>query len=407
MPKHKKHHRGRCEQRVEAKAALQEAAKKQAKEKVAGRKKKEKKAQATQLPTEPTTPDLGSRFAALPPELRAEIFAWLLVRPVKWDASHLPACPLNTAPHRDIRPRLRLSTETCVSFSRSVGRWRSRTKAIHVNPWRSTWAPPIRNEFLCSECWDMRFRGPDEREPMVKSLPCLCARSRRQDGLSALLVCKTWYEEGARVLYSRNTFAFANVHEAASFFDTLKPQWAALVSKVSLLATPRDGLYPETSSQELQCFETGKGFVNRLEYVWRQLSRLPALSNLELDAIFLTSLACVRVFRRRSLRNLRVVNFTQSYATRAVDSPKGYVWPRQACRVAVEDSQFVEDVARGIKGLRFGWVRGQDRGDAQSTEGEEERYRTRLGPINPKEYESLKKRDTGTMTPGVAPMISR
>ncbi|KAI0153062.1 hypothetical protein GGR57DRAFT_154758 [Xylariaceae sp. FL1272] len=410
MPKRKKHHRGRSEQRAEAKAAAQEAANKQTKKKNSGLKHKGKKTQGTtQLPTESKTPDLGSRFAALPPELRAEIFAWLLVRPVKWDAPHLPACPLNEKPFRDIRPRLLLATETCATFSRSVGRWRARTKPIHVNPWRSTWAPPIRNEFLCSECWDMRFRSSDQREPMVKSLPCLCARSRRQDGLSALLVCKSWYEEGARVLYSRNTFAFANVYEAAFFFDFLKPQWAALVSKVSLLANTRERVYPETSSQELQYFEAGRGFVTRLEYVWKQLSKLPALSRLELDALFLTSLDCVRVFRGASLRNLRAVAFTQSYAAPAADVPKGYVWPQKACRVAVEDSQFVEDVARGIKGLRCGWVRGQDRGDKQTTESEKERFRTRLGQftISPQGYESLKKQEAGVLTPVVVQTIFR
>ncbi|KAI0871092.1 hypothetical protein GGS24DRAFT_472766 [Hypoxylon argillaceum] len=159
-------------------------------------------ARSPSSPPNASPPSLGTRFAGLPAELRAEILAWLLVRPVKWSATHMADCPLRSpeltaTPFEDIRPRMVPSRATCAAADPPMRRWRHCTRPIWRDPWRSEWAPPITNEFLCSSCWDERFRSYSC--PRIDSLPCLCARKRRADGFAALLVCRAWYEEGARV----------------------------------------------------------------------------------------------------------------------------------------------------------------------------------------------------------------
>ncbi|KAI0441672.1 hypothetical protein F4803DRAFT_562935 [Xylaria telfairii] len=252
------------------------------------------------------TPTLGTRFASLPAELRAEIFAWLLVRPVKWSAEHETDCPLRnpeetSSPFEDIRPRMDPSRVTCpLAYCGSpASRWHSRKRSIYKDPWRSEWAPVITNEFLCSVCWDARFRS--HHAPRIDSLPCLCARKRR-DGLASLLVCKNWYDEGARVLYSRNTFAFATPGECTEFFTNLNPRWSALVSKVSLLTLAPVREDDESTGDEL---ETAAVDTREMRQAWDKLWKLPALSELELDSLFLTRLDCVRIFRGKSLKNRR------------------------------------------------------------------------------------------------------
>lgn len=191
----------RAQQRAEAKAQTsnQQKASNTSNPKL----KKTDSVQSSQEISSVSTTTLGTRFASLPAELRAEIFAWLLVRPVKWSAEHEADCPLRnpeetSSPFEDIRPRMNPSRETCPLAYCGIpaSRWRSRGQTIYKDPWRSEWAPVITSEFLCSVCWDARFRS--HPAPRIDSLPCLCARKRR-DGLAALLVCKKWYEEGARV----------------------------------------------------------------------------------------------------------------------------------------------------------------------------------------------------------------
>ncbi|KAI1744766.1 hypothetical protein F4680DRAFT_468631 [Xylaria scruposa] len=322
---------------------------------------------------------LGTLFANLPAELRAEIFAWLLVRPVKWSAEHEAECPLRnpeltTSPFEDIRPYMFSSRETCplAYCGLPASRWRSRKKPVFVDPWRSQWAPTITNEFLCSPCWDARFRS--HRAPRIDSLPCLCARKRR-DGLAALLVCRQWYEEGARVLYTRNTFSFATPGECTEFFTNLNPRWSALVSKVSLLTLAPVREDHESAGEEL---ETAPIDAKELRKAWTLLRKLPALSELELDSLFLTRPSCVRVFRWKPLKNLRKLEFTQSVPMILAEAPRDFVWPRRALREVIEGNEFSIDVARGIKGLRYGWVKGADRGDREAIVNEQRRYGARF-----------------------------
>ncbi|KAI8631643.1 hypothetical protein F5Y19DRAFT_493528 [Xylariaceae sp. FL1651] len=391
MPKRKKRHAVRVQQRAEAKMA----ARRQEQQRQASRQPQPRPHQKRGHIQPSEEINLGTRLAALPPELRAEIFAWVLVRPVKWSAPHIAPCPLlspelTATPFRDIRPRLNFAQATCASVYRPrATKWRHRTKPIHTNPWRSTWAPEVRNEFLCSDCWDHNHRpGP---LPRVDSLPCLCARGRRAEGLAALLVCRSWYEEGARVLYTRNVFAFASPEECVEFFGALSPRWRALISKVSLQALAPTGVYPESAAEELERVEVDP---RALYAAWNFLSRLPALSELELDAVFLARPECVRVFRGASLKALRKITFTQSTPMDPYEAPRGFVWPRRAHRRLVEDSSFAEDVARCIKGWRYGWVRGQARGDEQQAVEEQRRYRSRFETAVRKDSPKSDKVDT-------------
>ncbi|KAI8950112.1 hypothetical protein F4801DRAFT_550384 [Xylaria longipes] len=381
MPKHKKN-TARAQQRAEAKSQISKLQNASNTSKPTNAKKKQQSLQSSQETSLDfsSPPTLNTRFANLPAELRAEIFAWLLVRSVKWSAEHEADCPLRnpeltSSPFEDIRPRMIPSRETCpLAFCGiPASRWRSRAQSIFKNPWRSQWAPPITNEFQCSSCWDARFRS--HPAPRIDSLPCLCARKRRSEGLATLLVCRKWYEEGARVLYTRNTFAFATPGECAEFFTNLNPRWSALVSKVSLLTLAPVREDHESAGEEL---ETAALDAKELREAWAMLRKLPALSELELDALFLTRPGCVRVFRWKSLKNLRKVEFTQSVPMMIAEAPRDFVWPRRALREVIEGNDFSVDVARGIKGWRYGWVKGQDRGDREAIVHEQMRYRARF-----------------------------
>ncbi|KAI0854620.1 hypothetical protein F4860DRAFT_520673 [Xylaria cubensis] len=380
MPKCKKN-TARAQQRAEAKTHSCNQQNTSKTSQLPGSKKKQHLVQSSLENSldSPSSSTLGTLFANLPAELRAEIFAWLLVRPVKWSAEHEAECPLRnpeltSSPFEDIRPCMIPSRETCplAYYGVPASRWRNRKKPVFMDPWRSQWAPTITNEFLCSVCWDARFRS--HRAPRIDSLPCLCARKRR-DGLATLLVCREWYEEGARVLYSRNTFAFATPGECAEFFTNLNPRWSALVSKVSLLTLVpvREDL--ESAGEEL---ETASIDAKELRKAWSLLRKLPALNELELDSLFLTRPGCVRVFRWKPLKNLRKIEFTQSVPMLLTEAPRNFVWPRRALREVIEGNEFSMDVARGIKGLRYGWVKGADRGDREAIVNEQIRYGARF-----------------------------
>ncbi|KAI1124304.1 hypothetical protein F5Y10DRAFT_269221 [Nemania abortiva] len=341
MPKRKKHI-ARAQQRAEAKMAGWKS-----KPKHEQRIDSSRSSQGISPPDASNPQNLGTRFAGLPTELRAEVFAWLLVRPVKWSATHMADCPLRSpeltaTPFEDIRPRMIPSRVTCAAADPPMRRWRHRARPIFRDPWRSEWAPPITNEFLCSSCWDARFRS--HQRPRIDSLPCLCARRRRADGLGALLVCKAWYEEGARVLYTCNTFAFASPRECVEFFNALDPCWSTLISKVSLLAL--------TPVRECPGFAAGElGGVNSQELLDACIifKTPPALSELELDILFLTRSDCVRIFRGPTFGNVRKVNFTQHMMMTPTEAPREFVWPRRALRELMESIKFTTGVVPGIK----------------------------------------------------------
>lgn len=173
-----------------------------------------------------------------------------------------------------------------------------------------------------------------------------------------LLVCKRFYDEAGHVFYTENTFAFENSSSFVSFFGNLAPRWRDSVSKVSLLAFKT----PATAQEAEEDWEPS----TRLAPVWSLLRRLPSLSQLELDALFLTRLKTVRAMRKLGMRNLRAVRFVQhrydeEWATRCVPGEMAFVWPNLAVRTMVEDG-FAGQIARKVKGQRREWEWARERG---------------------------------------------
>lgn len=356
---------------------------------------------------DPPTPEsvrLGELFHNLPPDLRDKIFAQLLVRPTKWDVVHRPDCEKRQAmpPDASIRPQFKHSyfpTHTCASRMRPDTDVATQLSRLPVwrDPWASRWAPVPVNPWVCTLCWNAHLRPRPFPEPF--SLPCLCARHAE---LQVLMVCRRWYNEAARVFYTCNTFAFAHVRECVDFFENLTPRWARLVSRVSLRVLPAKDREPPSPGNEVSVTIGGRRGLRR---AWTLLAALPALSDLELDAVFLTKPETVAVLRRLGPQGLRRVRFTQS---RPLDwkcriehrSPadwkfgvlvprelhgnvhlaevQNFVWPREHRRQPVDDSDFATDVARGIRGLRHGWGKNHSRHDGREVEREKERYLRRF-----------------------------
>ena len=295
----------------------------------------------------PPRPTLGDRFHALPGELREIIFSFLIVRPAKWDLQHKPDCALTLCTY--VRPpyldRIR---ETCVecqgrhtSGNRGTGSWRSNDRLpVWVNPWRSQWAPEQMNPYLCTSCYDARYRA--KPLPQAKSLPCLCAR--RED-LAVLLVCKQWYSEAGRAFYGRNTFAFEDSSTFVNFFSMLDPRWRAKVSHVSFLTSLPSGEIRNPIPVAVNN-ETDR----QLAPVWSLLRKLPSLAHLELDVLFLTRVKTVQAMQRLGLRNLRKLYFTERRPASQTTRPSIYIWPEISQRLLVQ-APFVTTVAHQIEGV--------------------------------------------------------
>ncbi|KAI0599554.1 hypothetical protein F4775DRAFT_115588 [Biscogniauxia sp. FL1348] len=328
---------------------------------------------------------LGDRFRLLPSELRASVFAQLVVGPVKWDSQHLEDCPLLRAVHpfEDVRPSPPPADRHVCAYQylrARAGQWRAHVartggSGAWVDPWRSAWAPEPRNPYVCTACYDSLLRPRTAPVPETYSMPCICARARFQ--LQVLLVCRRWYAEAGAVFYGGNTFAFAHPRECLGFFQALAPRWKQIVSKVSLLMLAPSGVFPQTAEADTQEVVVD---TEALKKAWCVLARLPALSELELDAILLTREDCMKVLRGPALKNLRRITFTQGMPFKPMRAPKEFVWPRRGCRMTVEDSDFISQVAREIKGLRYGWTKGKKgRAYRQAADEEKKRYCKRFG----------------------------
>ncbi|KAI5860999.1 hypothetical protein GGS23DRAFT_204367 [Durotheca rogersii] len=313
----------------------------------------------TSADTPPPPGTLGHRFYSLPQELRNEIFAQLLVRPVKWNIKHRPDCPLSTVPLEgylsQMGSRPQISLGVCASQFHETTLWRHCTDPITVDPWRSRWAPEQQNPYVCTACYDYRHRP--RPFPTESRLPCLCAR---RDHLETLLVCRRWYAEAGAVFYTRNTFAFGNMRECSQFLTFLSPRWKALISKVSLLVftpLPKPAeLVPKTAMDEPIYLDIPCEGKNSLGQAWQLLRDLPALSELELDAILLTREHYVEIFRRFVFPNLRRINFVQSDPHQVTKTSRDFVWPRFGARMVIEDSRVAQCVARHIRGLEYVWA---------------------------------------------------
>lgn len=165
---------------------------------------------------------LGYYFYSCPQEIRDQIFAFVLVRPPKWDIKHKQSCDLwkNIPAGCFSQPyTLPEAIGTCAHNYVTTASWRRRNGEelpIYVDPWRSIWAPPRTNPYLCTQCWDSQHRLLPT--PVTHSLPCLCARRGHSQ---TLLVCKRWYEEAGRVFYARNVLSFSHISEVSSCFRVL------------------------------------------------------------------------------------------------------------------------------------------------------------------------------------------
>lgn len=313
-------------------------------------------------------PTLATRFHALPPELREHIFAQLLIQPNKWHTPHLRTCPLRTS-NEAITPALEnlpytdaVTCARCCWGPRPSHRWffrGSETPGWH-NPWRSQYAPPVRNGMMCSDCWDEHWRETvyGRQAPRTKSLPCLCARRKK---LQVLLVGRQWYEEAARVFYSRNTFAFEDGSTFTRFVANLQPCHRERIIRISLKAyfppADEDDMPRLRNAPPGPIFQETWESSKALRPVWCALRTLPALSHLELDALFLTRTHTVQKMLRLGLRNLRAVTFVLrrplSYNN---ESGNREVWPEFAHGFVV-DRGFAAEMGRAIKGERRGWMK--------------------------------------------------
>lgn len=297
---------------------------------------------------EPVHPTLGDRFHALPPELRAHIFSFLLVRPIKWDLRHHDSCPLRSS-NIDHWPTLDWLNRGCVRCFRYRDFWKV---PGWDNPWRSTWAPEKRNPYMCSDCWDLHFRPPSFPLPR-RFERCLCAR---REGLETLLGCRQWYGEAGHVFYSRNTFAFEDCAMFAGFVLYLPRRWENAISRVSILLAPQSQM--SAANRDGDVFSSGWNSRKIMPHMWSYLCRLPCLSYLELDAAFLTRADSVKCMLRLGLRNTRQVNFVQQnhYHTYSTLHGNPLIWP-QFHQPMLLVGGVAEEVARAIKGQRRTWLK--------------------------------------------------
>ncbi|KAK6850408.1 hypothetical protein PG995_005108 [Apiospora arundinis] len=355
----------------------------------------------------PDSEQLGELFHGLTSEVRDEIFAQLLVRPVKWDVEHQAECEKRrkVPPHESIRPQFEHSywpEYTCASRMRPNTDLDTQLSRLPVwrDPWLSRWAPEQINKWVCTLCWTARLRP--RPFPETWSLPCLCARFGQ---LQVLLVCRQWYDEASTVFWTRNTFAFAQTGECVNFFESLPRRLASLISKVSLRVLPANDKVPLDTRYELSITDIEVEGDGGLGHVWVLLAELSSLTDLELDALFLTNSQAVRILRRPGPRGLRRVHFTQNrlipwqcriehrarsdyqfgeliprpiHGNIHLKEVQRYVWPSQHHRKFVDDSEFATNIARSIKGLRHEGDNDYSKDDAAEVFQEKERYIHRL-----------------------------
>ncbi|KAK0252489.1 hypothetical protein B0A54_05747 [Friedmanniomyces endolithicus] len=307
--------------------------------------------------TRPTASlSLADRFHALPSELRTHIFSLLLIRPAKWDITHGPSCELRTW-NADIPLHLRyggipFNCQSCNPDQASDHRWTLKggwETSAFVSPWRSKYAPPQLNPYICTGCYDEKWRTC----PQPRDRPCLCAR--RSD-LDVLLVCWRWHEEAGEAFYRGNTFCFEDASALAGFVANTRPKWCRAVTRVSLMAWSDEPDLSDREDYDWEMLETLKPSTISL---LRQA--LPNLAYIELDARWLANVKSVRALLRVGLMQRRVaIHFAlPARKRRAIFGPEGdaqYPWPRLANRI-LQRGGFPEEVARAMKGERRAWMK--------------------------------------------------
>lgn len=265
--------------------------------------------------------DLGIRSHALPPELRAHVFSFLLVRPVKWDLLHLETCERSSSKttsdytrpshHSLVDPDNSYICASCGPDTHERN-WRhafERGFKVYISPWRSKWAPAQDNPYICTNCYNDRWRERPFPEPT--NLPCLCARRKN---LETRLVCRQWNKEASSVLFSGNTFAFDDCVSMEHFFSALSRRWKTLITKVSLLLP----LWRNDDSIDL------------LACSLCVLDKLNWLQYLELDAKLLNNETTVSALLSCSIPSLHKVRFVAQRPYKDVLwrklNPPTYIW---------------------------------------------------------------------------------
>lgn len=210
---------------------------------------------------------------------------------------------------------------------------------------------------MCTDCWDETFRADitGHNFPLLdRDMPCLCAR--RTD-LDVLLVCRQWYEEASRVLWTSNTFAFGNCKLLTSFAVTCSA--ADRVTRISLLNRGQHHgqfLHLPFEWPDWAYHKQRKAAITALR-------KFLALTHLELDSCFLRDVRDVQALLRVGMKSLRRVRFVYHEVAKPADP--SVATPRKDNRrihptlntVTLPRGGLAEEVARAMKGQHRAWTK--------------------------------------------------
>ncbi|KAK4555049.1 hypothetical protein LTR86_007815 [Recurvomyces mirabilis] len=296
-------------------------------------------------------PTLADRFHSLPGELRAHIFTFLLVRPAKWSVKHLADCPKRTS-NVDLIAQRQAADEDyhhhrcvhCKGVPYGLRHhWTLNLPPQYIAPWRSHWAPKPRNPYICSTCWDIRWRQcPDATRQHFR---CFCAR---RQNLGVLLVCKKWWREAGYVFYTQNTFCFETAALFDGFFRHLRLEWRVLVARTSLMAQ---------YDSQTKVFVEASVFYD----LWQLFGDLTlhGLKFIELNAMYLTRLEVVRNVMNMNLDYGNTeIRFVLRRPERLVDVERGnvHVYPEFARGLLLRGG-FPDEISRIARRQRRPWLK--------------------------------------------------
>lgn len=333
---------------------------------------------------------LADHFYALPAELRAHIFSFLLVQPVKWNLDHDDSCSLFRTPIQDIRPQCRHYTVESSVQSTSLRQWRIHTSGrgpfdvdhSDMDPWRSKYAPEVANCFMGSDDWDDEWRAKVIGFPfpkLNKDMPCLCARRRNLD---VLLVCRKWYEEASRVLWGSNAFAFDTCEIFADFAATCTAR--DKVTRVSILR-----MEPHHPRPSWEPFEWPDwAYHKNRQALIVAIRNLPSLTHLELDSCLLRDVRDVQALLRLGMTHMRSVRFIyheykqDSTAAKHLQDPKR---PTHRIHPSLRDAVLLrgglaEEVARAIKCEHRCWTKHKETSSSAASRQSSNKSRKRQKP---------------------------
>ncbi|KAL4862141.1 hypothetical protein BDV12DRAFT_49423 [Aspergillus spectabilis] len=263
-------------------------------------------------PPEPQSP-FFNRFFALPTEIRLEIYRHLLIRPCKFDLSHLPGC--NGYAVVDYWSHVIKGTETYIRCAEcSTENWaRYDIDLTSDSPIRSQWARPKKNPLLCDVCYaDKQIEFGMDKCPDLSRTECLCAR---HENLGVLLINRRVYEEASPIFWTENTFVFENGRLLFDFLEAIGSEKREMIRSIAFYSPNED---PIDMEEVPQC--------------WPLLRQCSGLRHLELDATFLSDLPSVLELSSVRARRVRfVTNGTYDAYGQALLARS--ICPWVACRV--------------------------------------------------------------------------